>query len=165
MSVRACRFCGSPITDTFVDLGMSPVSNAFLRAEQINRMEPFFPLHAYVCGSCFLVQLEQFESADRIFNEEYAYFSSFSDSWLQHARAYTESMTDRLGLDSRSFVVEIARNDGYLLQYFVQRGIPALGVEPAANCAEEARRKGVDTLVSFFGVSTATELARTGKQA
>lgn len=147
-----------------MDLGMSPVSNAFLRADQLNRMEPFFPLHVFVCEACFLVQLEQFESPEAIFNDEYAYFSSYSESWLQHARQYTEQMAARLRLDASSFVVEIASNDGYLLQYFVQRGIPALGIEPAANCAEEARRKGVESWVKFFGTSTARELAATGKQ-
>jgi 2-polyprenyl-3-methyl-5-hydroxy-6-metoxy-1,4-benzoquinol methylase len=159
VSARACRFCNAALGHTFVDLGMSPVSNAFLGREQLDRMEPFFPLHAFVCGNCFLVQLEQFESPERIFNDKYVYFSSFSDSWLEHARRYTEQMIARLSLGPNSFVVEIASNDGYLLQYFVQRGIPALGVEPAANCAEQARRKGVETLVQFFGSATAQELA------
>jgi len=164
MSLQNCRFCSSTLEHTFVDLGMSPVSNAFLKPEHLNRMEPFFPLHAFVCASCLLVQLEQFESPAQIFNDEYAYFSSFSDSWLEHARRYTEAMTQRFGLGPTSFVAEIASNDGYLLQYFVKRGIPVLGIEPAANCAEEARRKGVETLVRFFGVDTATELASAGRK-
>jgi 2-polyprenyl-3-methyl-5-hydroxy-6-metoxy-1,4-benzoquinol methylase len=165
MRMRDCRFCGAPLEQTFVDLGMSPVSNAFLKMEQLNGMEPFFPLHAYVCGSCFLVQLEQFETPDRIFNDEYAYFSSYSDTWLEHARRYAEAMTHRLSLGPTSFVAEIASNDGYLLQYFARNGIPVLGIEPAANCAQEARKKGVKTLVKFFGVQTATELAGAGHKA
>src|SRR5688500_10997075 len=118
MNQRCCRFCRSPLSRTFADLGVSPVANAFLRPEQLNKMEPFFPLHAYVCESCLLVQLEDFEAPEHIFNDQYAYFSSFSESWLDHARRYTELMTGRLGLGERSFVVEVASNDGYLLQYF-----------------------------------------------
>jgi 2-polyprenyl-3-methyl-5-hydroxy-6-metoxy-1,4-benzoquinol methylase len=165
MSARTCRFCRAVLEHTFVDLGMSPLSNAFLKAEQLSRMEPFYPLHAYVCSTCFLVQLEQFESPDRIFNAEYAYFSSFSDSWLEHARRYTDEMIASLGLDAHSFVVEIASNDGYLLQYFVALGVPALGIEPAANVAEVAVKKGIPTVVKFFGEKTAQELRAADKQA
>ena len=165
MTSALCRFCNAPLRQTFADLGMSPVSNAFLRAEQLNRKESFYPLHAYVCGGCMLVQLEQFESPDAIFNDEYAYFSSYSESWLKHARGYVDEMTRRFGYGSSSFVVEIASNDGYLLQYFVGRGIPVLGVEPSANVAEAARQKGVDTLVRFFGVETAKSLAAEGRLA
>jgi SAM-dependent methyltransferase len=165
MTSATCRFCNAPLQQTFADLGMSPVSNAFLRADQLNRKEPFYPLHAYVCGGCMLVQLEQFESPDAIFNDEYAYFSSYSESWLKHARDYVEDMSRRFDYGSSSFVVEIASNDGYLLQYFVEKGIPVLGVEPSANVAEAARRKGVDTLVRFFGVDAAKALSGAGKKA
>ena len=161
---RPCRFCGSPLSLSFADLGMSPLSNAYLKPEQINRMEPFYPLHAWVCESCYLVQLEEFESPEHIFSD-YAYFSSFSDSWLDHARRYTEQVARRFNLGTSSLVVEIASNDGYLLQYFVSRGVPVLGIEPAANVAVEAERKGVPTLVKFFGTSTARELAAAGRQA
>jgi len=165
MSSGKCRFCGSPLEHTFADLGMSPVSNAFLKPDQLNLKEPFYPLHAYVCTKCLLVQLEQFESPDAIFNDEYAYFSSFSDSWLKHAKEYAIEMVNRFGFDQSSFVVEIASNDGYLLQYFVEKKIPVLGVEPSANVAEAARKKGVDTLVRFFGMDTAKELVAKGRRA
>ena len=164
MTSGKCRFCGSPLGHTFADLGMSPVSNAFLKLEQLNLKESFYPLHAYVCDSCLLVQLEQFESPEAIFNEEYAYFSSYSESWLKHADAYAAEMVRRFGFDQTSLVVELASNDGYLLQYFVGKRIPVLGVEPSANVAEAARKKGVETLVKFFGVNTARELAAQGRQ-
>ena len=160
----ACRFCDAPLTDTVVDLGMSPLCESYVRPEHANSMEPFFPLHVYVCRECWLVQLEQYVSAEHIFTE-YAYFSSFSDSWVQHARDYTEKMVDRFGLDAGSHVIELASNDGYLLQWFVKAGIPALGIEPAANVAEAAEEKGVSTLVRFFGVELAEELAAEGRQA
>jgi 2-polyprenyl-3-methyl-5-hydroxy-6-metoxy-1,4-benzoquinol methylase len=144
---------------------MSPVSNAFLKREQLNLRESFYPLHAYVCGTCLLVQLEQFESPEAIFNDEYAYFSSFSDTWLKHAKSYADEMVRRFEFDQSSFVVEIASNDGYLLQYFVEKKIPVLGVEPSANVAEAAQKKGVDTLVRFFGVNTAKDLAARGRRA
>lgn len=165
MSHPPCRFCGTPLEHSLADLGVSPVSNAFLKADQLDRMEPFYPLHVFVCRSCHLAQLEQFESPDRIFNDEYAYFSSFSESWLAHARRYVDAMSSRLSLGADSFVVEIASNDGYLLQYFVARGIPVLGIEPAANCAEAARGKGVESLVKFFGRDTAAEVAGTRRKA
>jgi 2-polyprenyl-3-methyl-5-hydroxy-6-metoxy-1,4-benzoquinol methylase len=144
---------------------MSPPSNSYVKAEDLNRMERFYPLHAWVCGECFLVQLEEFETPEQIFSEEYAYFSSFSDSWLAHSKAYVEMMATRFALGKQSFVVEIASNDGYLLQYFVQRGIPVLGVEPAANCAAAAEKKGVPSLVKFFGTQTARELVAQSRQA
>ena len=150
---------------TFADLGMSPVSNAFVNREQADRMEAFYPLHAYVCGSCYLVQLEQFETPDAHFGDDYAYFSSFSDSWLDHARRYVDSAVPRFGLDGSSQVVEIASNDGYLLQYFVQAGIPVLGVEPARNVADAARAKGIPTVSEFFGKTVARRLAAEGKRA
>ena len=165
MTSANCRFCQTPLQQTFADLGMSPVSNAFLRADQLDRKESFFPLHAFVCSNCMLVQLEQFESPDAIFNADYAYFSSFAESWLRHAREYVGEMVRRFGYGKSSFVVEIASNDGYLLQYFVEQGIPVLGVEPSANVAEAARKKGVDTLVRFFGVETAKKLVAEGRKA
>jgi SAM-dependent methyltransferase len=153
-----CRFCAAPLEATFADLGMSPLSNSYVAPERENAMEPFYPLHALVCPSCFLVQLGEFESPEQIFSD-YAYFSSYSSTWLEHSRRYVEAMVERWGLDGSSRVVEIASNDGYLLQYFTQRQIPVLGIEPAANVAEHAVAKGVPTLVRFFGVATATEVA------
>jgi hypothetical protein len=147
-----------------VDLGMSPLCESFLVAEQMNRMEPFYPLRVYVCENCLLVQLEEYVSPEAIFNE-YAYFSSFSDSWLQHAKQYTESMIERFGIGKDCFVVELASNDGYLLQYFVKKGIPVLGIEPAANVAQSAVEKGVPTLVRFFGEKLASEMRGGGQSA
>jgi SAM-dependent methyltransferase len=143
----------------FVDLGMSPIANSYLKPEQLGRMEPFYPLRCLVCSECFLVQLEEFESPAQIFSDDYAYFSSYSSSWLEHARAYVEMAVARFGLGETSRVVEIASNDGYLLQYFVARGVPSLGIEPAANVADAARERGVETLVRFFGTETAREVA------
>jgi SAM-dependent methyltransferase len=165
VSERRCRFCAAPLRLSFADLGMSPISNAYLKAEQLDRMEPFYPLHARACTSCFLVQLEQFEPPERIFSDEYAYFSSYSDSWLAHCRAYTEAMIARFGYAAGSLVVEIASNDGYLLQYFAQRGVPVLGIEPAANVARAAEAKGIPTRVQFFGTQTAKALAAEGRRA
>jgi SAM-dependent methyltransferase len=159
-----CRFCKSPLTHTFVDLGMSPLCESFLTREQLNQMEPFYPLHAYVCERCFLVQVEEYVGPERIF-DDYAYFSSYSDAWLQHARSYTDMIVSRLDLDARSQVVELGSNDGYLLQYFVAKGIPVLGVEPAANVAAAAIRKGVPTTTRLFGPHVARDLIAEGKQA
>ena len=159
-----CRFCGTKLEHTFVDLGMSPLCESYLSSSHLNQMEPFYPLHVYVCANCFLVQLEAYVSPEHIFSD-YAYFSSYSDSWLAHAKAYTDQMTDRFSIGDRSLVVEVASNDGYLLQYFVQKGMPVLGIEPAANVAPEAVKRGVPTLVKFFGTETARELAAAGKQA
>ncbi len=153
-----CRCCGAPLTETFADLGMSPLANSYLPPEREHAMEPFYPLHALVCSGCFLVQLEQFESPDRIFSD-YAYFSSYSTTWLDHAQRYVAGVIERFELDERSQVVELASNDGYLLQYFHARGIPVLGVEPAANVAQVAIEKGIDTHVAFFGRETAMALA------
>ncbi len=153
-----CRFCRTPLQHTFVDLGMSPLCQTHIEPRQLSRMEPFYPLHVYVCHHCFLVQLDQFVSPDAIFSE-YAYFSSYSDSWVEHARQYVEMMTARFKLDAASKVIEIASNDGYLLQHFVRRGIPVLGIEPAANVARAATEKGVTSLVKFFGTATAREVA------
>jgi hypothetical protein len=159
-----CRFCGADLTDTVVDLGMSPLCESYLRPEQLNSMEPFYPLHVLVCRQCWLVQLEQYVSAEEIFTE-YAYFSSFSDSWVQHARDYTEKMIDRFGYDADSQVIELASNDGYLLQWFVKAGVPAVGIEPAANVAAAAEERGVPTLVGFFGTDLAEELVGQGRRA
>jgi SAM-dependent methyltransferase len=143
---------------------MSPLCESYLSAGQLNGMEPFYPLHVYVCEHCFLVQLEAYVNPEHIFTE-YAYFSSYSDTWLKHAQAYTEKVTGRFNLGAHSRVVEVASNDGYLLQYFVQQGIPVLGVEPAANVAKAAIEKGVDTRVEFFGADYARRLAAEGWQA
>ncbi len=165
MPQRPCRFCSAPLTVTFADLGMSPPSNAFLKPEQLNLMERFYPLHAYVCERCKLVQLEEFESPSEIFTE-YAYFSSFSDSWLRHAEGYVGAMVDRFGFNGSSQVVEIASNDGYLLQYFKQRGVPVLGVEPAANVAKVAlEQRGVPSRVEFFGRDAAKKMVADGIRA
>ncbi len=159
-----CRLCGETLTQSFVDLGMSPLCESYLIRDQLDRMEAFYPLHAMVCGSCFLVQLKQYVSADDIFTE-YAYFSSYSTSWVEHARRYCEMIQARLGLDARSLVVEVASNDGYLLQHFRPLGVPVLGIEPAANVAKAARERGVPTLVEFFGAKMAQRLAMEGRRA
>jgi SAM-dependent methyltransferase len=157
-----CRFCKTPLHHTLVDLGMSPLCESFLTTEQLNRMEPFYPLHVFVCDHCFLVQLEEYVSPETIFSE-YAYYSSYADSWLQHAKRYTDLMIERFGIHAGSHVVEIASNDGYLLQYFVAKGIPVLGVEPAANVARSAEEKCVPTLVRFFGEKLAREMLAAGQ--
>jgi 2-polyprenyl-3-methyl-5-hydroxy-6-metoxy-1,4-benzoquinol methylase len=143
---------------------MSPLCESFVPAERLNHMEPFYPLHVFVCDKCFLVQLDEYVSREEIFTE-YAYFSSYSDSWVEHMRRYAEAMTDRFGLGRNSLVVEVGSNDGYLLQHFVRQGIPVLGIEPAANVAKVAIENGVPTLVKFFGETTARELVAEGKQA
>ncbi len=153
-----CRCCGAPLRATFVDLGMSPPCESYVPRERLNAMEPFYPLHVRVCEVCFLVQLEEYVKPEDIFTE-YAYFSSYSDSWLAHAKAYVDMAVARFGLHAGSKVVELASNDGYLLQYFVERGIPALGVEPAGNVAEVALGKGIPTVVRFFGEAAARDLA------
>jgi len=159
-----CRHCGAPLTRTFVDLGMSPLCESYLDADQLDEMEPFYPLRVYVCDQCLLVQLQEYVSPETIFRE-YAYFSSYSDSWVDHARIYTDRIIERLQLNRDSCVVEVASNDGYLLQWFVARDIPVLGIEPAANVAQVAIRKGVPTLVKFFGRATARDLAAAGRHA
>ena len=156
-----CRACGAPLTRTVADLGLSPLANAYVPPERAGQGEMVYPLHAYVCETCWLVQLEAFESPERIFSD-YAYFSGFSAGWLRHAEAYVAAMTGRFGLGPDSQVVEVASNDGYLLQYFVARGVPVLGVEPAANVAAVAREKGVPTEVAFFGRATAARLKAEG---
>jgi SAM-dependent methyltransferase len=152
-----CRFCSSTLQHTFVDLGMSPPCQTQISPAQLNAMERFYPLHAMVCEKCFLVQLQEYVTPGEIFTE-YAYFSSYADSWVEHARRYTEAMRERFGLGARSLVAEIASNDGYLLQHFVKANVPVLGIEPAANVAKVAVEKGIRTDVCFFGRATAREL-------
>ncbi len=160
----SCRFCGSTLRHTFADLGMSPPCESNLNLDQLNEAEQFYPLHVFVCEECLLVQLQEYVSPAAIFTE-YAYFSSFSTHWLKHVKAYTDLAVERFHLDKNSLVVELASNDGYLLQYFVEKGIPVLGIEPAANVAEAARKKGIPSLVKFFGRETAAELVKEGKRA
>ena len=150
-----CRLCNAPLTTTFADLGMSPLCESVLRADQIDQMEPFFPLHVLVCANCFLVQLREYVKPENIFTE-YDYFSSYSTSWVEHARQYCEMIKSKLKLDGNSQVYEIASNDGYLLQHFIRLGVQATGIEPAANVAAVAREKNIPTIVEFFG----TDLAR-----
>ncbi len=159
-----CRFCSTHLRRTFVDLGLSPLCETYPSIADLNRGETYYPLHVYVCEKCWLVQLEEYESPEQIFSD-YAYFSSFSDSWLKHCDKYCEAMKARFGLGTQSFVVEVASNDGYLLQYFVKRDVPVLGIEPAANVAKVAVEKGVPTLVRFFGTQLAIELAAEGRYA
>ena len=153
-----CRFCGAPLSFTFVDLGMSPLCQTHIEPHQRNHMEPFYPLHAWVCHECFLVQLEEYVAPANIFSD-YAYFSSYSDSWVAHAKRYTQHMAERLGLGPKSLVMEIASNDGYLLQHFVAAGIPCLGIEPAANVAKVAVERGIPSTVQFFGTASARGIA------
>jgi len=159
-----CRFCGAPLAHTFVDLGMSPLCESYVPADKLDEMEPFYPLCVRVCNRCFLVQIREYVRAEDIYSH-YAYFSSYSDSWLEHARQYVEAMIDRFGLGPQSQVVEVASNDGYLLQYFLDRRVPVLGIEPAANVAEVARQKDIPTVVKFFGRDTAEELIAEGLRA
>jgi SAM-dependent methyltransferase len=165
MTHGRCRFCDATLERTFVDLGASPIANDYLDPSQSGQMEPFYPLHVQVCGDCLLVQVADCISARHIFSDHYAYFSSFSDSWLAHARAYVEMITARLALGKQHQVIEVACNDGYLLQYFVARGIPVLGIEPTANTAAAATQKGIPTVVEFLGEETARNLASGGQQA
>lgn len=153
-----CRFCNTELKNEFIDLVNSPASNSFLTKEQLNEPETFYPLKVFTCENCFLVQVDEYKKSGEIFNSDYVYFSSFSKSWLQHSKEYTEKMTSRFGLDSNSLVVEIASNDGYLLQYFKEKNIPVLGIEPTKNTADVAMEKGIDSIVDFFGVRLAKEL-------
>ncbi len=154
---KLCRFCGAGLKRTFVDLGMSPFCETYPSELDLDKSETYYPLHVYVCDECLLVQLEEFQSPENIFSD-YAYFSSYSDSWLKHAENYCDKMIAKLALDKRSFVVEVASNDGYLLQYFVKHEVPVLGIEPAANLHKAAAEKGVPTLTRFFGTELAKEL-------
>jgi len=160
----ACRLCHAPLTTSFIDLGMSPLCESFLSADQIEQMEPYYPLHALVCNECFLVQLQEYVKPEHIFTE-YAYFSSYSTLWVDHARRYCETIKVRFNLGSKSQVVEIASNDGYLLQHFLPLGVPVIGIEPAANVAEAARQKNIPTLVEFFGLKLALQLVSKGRRA
>lgn len=163
-SSAVCRCCEHPLRVTFIDLGMSPLCETYPSAEDLDRMEPYYPLHCYVCEQCFLVQLREYEDPSRIFTE-YGYFSSYSDTWLQHASRYCETMTKRFSLTRDSFIVEVGSNDGYLLQYFVARQFRVLGIEPARNVAAAALRKGIPTVSRFFNTALATDLARGGRRA
>jgi SAM-dependent methyltransferase len=164
MSKLLCRSCNNALTTTFVDLGMSPLANNYLSPDAIRQMEPFYPLHAFVCDRCYLVQVDSFETPEQIFSD-YAYFSSYSKSWVEHARKFAHETKDRFGLGPDSLVVEVASNDGYLLQHFRGAGIPVFGIEPAANVAEVARAKGIPSIARFMGEALAGELAADGKQA
>jgi len=160
-----CRFCHHKLTHEFIDLINAPPSNSFLTKYQLNELEVFYPLKLLVCEKCWLVQVDEYKKSDEIFSEDYAYFSSYSKSWLDHARRYVDMIIDRLGLNSRSHVIEIASNDGYLLQYFKEKQIPCLGIEPSANTAMAAREIGIETIVEFFGVDLARRLSLKGKKA
>jgi hypothetical protein len=160
-----CRFCQTPLRHLFVSLGSSPLSNAFLRAEDLHKMEPYYPLDVYVCSNCLLVQLDEFEKPADIFNGDYAYFSSYSESWLSHCRQYVDMAVKRFGLNEGSSVVEIASNDGYLLQYFKKYDIPVLGIEPAANTAAVALANGIPTEIAFFDRKYAEKMGLEGRQA
>ena len=160
-----CRFCKSELSQVFIDLVNSPASNSFLTKEQLNEPEVFYPLKTFTCSNCFLVQVDEYKKSDAIFNSDYVYFSSYSTSWLKHAKDYTGRMIDRFGYNQQSKVVEIASNDGYLLQYFLEKQVPVLGIEPTANTAEVAKGKGIETVVDFFGVRLAKELVAKGIRA
>lgn len=160
-----CRFCKTPLQHTFVDLGMSPIANDYVPKEREHAMEPFYPLHVFVCGQCHLVQLPNYRREEEIFTDEYAYFSSYSSSWLAHSKEYVDMMMRRFGFTNNQLVVELASNDGYLLQYFKEHGIPVLGVEPTANTAKAAELKGIQSIVKFFGVDTAWQMKKDGQMA
>ncbi len=160
-----CRFCATPLSQVFLDLGAAPPSNSFLTADELSGPEVYYPLKLFVCPDCFLVQVDEYKRSSEIFSQGYVYFSSFSSTWLAHAKAYVEATLPRLGLGPQSLVMEIASNDGYLLQYVRERGVPALGVEPSGSTARAARERGIETIEDFFGVRLATELAGQGRQA
>lgn len=160
-----CRSCNNPLTHVFVDLGESPPSNSYLSPEQLNEPEHFYPLRVYVCEKCFLVQIDEHKKAEEIFDKNYAYFSSFSKTWLAHARDYVEMMCERFGFDEKDQVIEIASNDGYLLQYFKEKNVKVLGVEPTLSTARAAREKGIETVTEFFGSEFAARLRDEGRQA
>ena len=160
-----CRFCKTELTDVFIDLVNSPASNSFLTREQLGEPETFYPLKVFTCSSCFLVQLDEYKKSDAIFNSDYVYFSSFSTTWLEHSKKYTDKMVSRFKYDGSSRVIEIASNDGYLLQYFKEKKIPVLGIEPTANTARVAMDKGIETIVEFFGTRLASKLVANGIKA
>jgi len=160
-----CRACDTNLGEPFFSLGNSPLSNAYLSKDDLHKMEPYYPLEVYLCKRCYLMQLEEFKTAKNIFSSDYAYFSSYSESWLQHCKNYTEMMINRFGFNKDSFIVELASNDGYMLQYFRQQGIPVLGIEPATNTAEVAIEKGIPTDITFFDLSYAKKMVKAGKLA
>jgi len=160
-----CRFCKAPLDHVFIDLNNSPASNSFLLEEQLNEPEIFYPLKVYTCTSCFLVQIDEYKKSDAIFNSDYAYFSSYSTGWLAHSKEYVEKMIKRFDFNSGSAIIEVASNDGYLLQYFKQFNLPVLGIEPTANTAEVAINKGIETIIDFFGLKLATKLSASGRKA
>ena len=160
-----CRFCKTELSDVFIDLLNSPASNSFLSEEELNEPEIYYPLKVYTCHKCFLVQVDEYKKSDAIFDSTYVYFSSYSKSWLLHAKEYTEKMTSRFNLNKDSQVIEIASNDGYLLQYFKEKNIPVLGIEPTANTAAVAMEKGIENVIDFFGVRLATDLSEQNKMA
>ena len=160
-----CRFCKTPLENIFIDLVNAPASNSFLTYGQLNEPEVFYPLKVYTCHECFLVQLDEYKKSDAIFNSDYVYFSSYSTTWLSHAKAYTEEMVRRFNYNQQSQVIELASNDGYLLQYFLEKNIPVLGIEPTANTAAVAIEKGIDTVVDFFGTKLAKKLVEQNKKA
>jgi len=159
-----CRFCNNKLKHIFIDLGKSPLANSYLNNTEINKMEPFYPLRTYVCTKCFLVQLEEFEKSTKIFSN-YAYFSSYSQTWLNHVRDFVNNTIERFKISNTNLVIEIASNDGYLLEYFKKQNIPVLGIEPAANVAKVAKKKKIPTISKFFGQKIAKELVRNGKKA
>jgi hypothetical protein len=160
-----CRFCNTPLTDIFIDLINAPASNSFLTAAQLNEPEAYYPLKVYTCHQCFLVQLDEYKKSDDIFNSEYVYFSSYSTSWLAHCKRYVDKVSNQFTLNEDSLVVELASNDGYLLQYFKEIDVPVLGVEPTANTAAVAVAKGIETITDFFGVRLAETLVAKGIKA
>ncbi|MBU0778076.1 class I SAM-dependent methyltransferase [Patescibacteria group bacterium] len=160
-----CRACRSDLGEPFMSLGNSPLSNSFLSENDLHKMEPFYPLDVYLCRNCYLMQVEEIQTARDIFSSDYAYFSSYSETWLRHCREYTEMMINRFGFDNNSFILEVASNDGYLLQYFKQHGIPVLGVEPASNTAEVAIKKGIPTDIAFFDTAYAEKMRKSGRLA
>jgi SAM-dependent methyltransferase len=160
-----CRYCGNQLKHEFIDLFNAPPSNSFLTQEQLNKPEVFYPLKLFVCEKCFLIQIDEYKKSGDIFGQSYAYFSSYSKTWLEHAKRYVNMIAARMGLNAASLVLEIASNDGYLLQYFLEKQIPCLGIEPSANTAQAAREKGVETLEEFFGVDLAESLAHEGEKA
>jgi hypothetical protein len=160
-----CRHCSQVLSKTFIDLGTSPPSNAYLTKEKLQGHEKWFPLRVLICEKCWLVQTEDFAEANELFDSDYAYFSSFSDSWLVHSKNYVDEMCERFNIGHQSFVIEVAANDGYLLQYFKQRNVPCLGIEPTASTANEARRKGIEIVEEFFGEELSTKLKKENKSA
>ncbi len=165
MSGVVCRFCDAPLTETVVNLGMSPVANNNIPAHDDLKAETFYPLHVYICTSCWLMQIPNVHTEDELFTDDYAYFSSYSDSWLRHAKTYVEMMVDRFKFGNDSFIVELASNDGYLLQYFKEKNIPVLGVEPCLGVARAAENKGIPSIRKFFGADVAEELVKSAQTA